>query len=322
MAKKVDLKVGYSCNNNCIHCVVADNRALCQARGIEENLSTSSLLAELADSRQSGCGSVVFTGGEPTLRNDLPYLVHSALSLGYAVDIQTNGRALACWRYARALCERAPLSFCVALHGSTAVVHDAVTSVTGSFFETVAGLRNLVRLGQGVAGKVVISKVNYRSLAGLCRFYAELGVTDITLAFPHALGNAGRFFDEVVPLYSETTAPLKEALETCRALGVTARTEAYPLCFLEGYESHAVELHFYDEETELRQLGHEHPVIDWTRARRENKMKFPACLSCRYDLICEGPWREYPAMRGCGEFHAVHGIKVAHPLAVLSERKA
>jgi MoaA/NifB/PqqE/SkfB family radical SAM enzyme len=310
---KLDIKLGYSCNNDCIHCVVADNRRLCAERGRAEDLTTEECRNELIESRGRGFDVVVFTGGEPSLRNDFPHLMHFAHGLGYRVDVQTNGRKFASGDYARSVSAITKASFCVALHAHERAVHDAITSVAGSFDETVAGIRNLLELGQVVVGKVVISRVNVSYLEKTCRLYRELGVRDVTLTFPHAMGNAMKYFDEVVPRYEETLESLRKALDYSRSEGIAARTEAYTLCLMEGYEEHCIEFVFRGEKTEIKQLGHHDYVIDWSVKRLENKGLFSQCRECRYELICEGPWREYPEIRGSREFRPVPGAKLRNP---------
>jgi len=83
--------------------------------------------------------------------------------------------------------------------------------------------------------------------------------------------------------------------------------ETFPLCTIPGFEEHSVELQFYGEETELKQLGHHTGTMDWRKARPTIKMKFDPCRSCRFDLLCEGPWMEYGRAFGGSEFLPVRG---------------
>ncbi|MHC9544139.1 MAG: radical SAM protein [Vulcanimicrobiota bacterium] len=308
---KTDIKLGYSCNNDCIHCVIADNRLKCDALGFNEDLTTGEYRNELRDSRDKGFNEVVFTGGEPTIRNDLPHLLLYAAQLGFSIDIQTNGRRMHSRRYAASLCSISDASFMIALHGHTALIHDAITRVYGSFNETVQAIANLVELSRKVVGKIVVSKLNAHCLAEVCHLYDILGVNEIMIAFPHALGNARRFFVHVVPRYSHTVESLREAIRYCIQHGVMIKTEAYPLCFMQGLERHVSELFYPDEPLLLKQLGSPENALDWSRARLENKTKFTQCARCRYDQICEGPWAEYPERFGSKEFVELPGKKIA-----------
>ena len=69
--RRLDLKLGFSCNNRCLFCVQGDKRARLEDR------STEALIAELTDARPQ-CDEVVLTGGEVTIRKDLPAVVRAA----------------------------------------------------------------------------------------------------------------------------------------------------------------------------------------------------------------------------------------------------
>lgn len=307
---EADIKLGYSCNNNCIHCVAADARELCSHKGKSIDLTTAEYKRELYDSRSRGYDVITFTGGEPTIRNDLAHLMRYAADLGYSINMQTNGRRFSSLKYVEALSRIAKGSYCIALHGCDAEVHDAVTRVNGSFNETVTGIRNLVRLGQIVVGKLVLSKTNHLFLKDTCRLFGDLGARSITVTFPHGLGNAGKYFLDVIPRYEDTIAQLHSSLEYCREKNVTIKTEAYPYCLMEGYEEHVTELYFNDEPIDLKQHGHKEFQVNWSLVRLTEKAKFSQCRECRYECICEGPWREYPEKYGSHEFRPVAGTKL------------
>jgi radical SAM protein with 4Fe4S-binding SPASM domain len=64
-----------------------------------------------------------------------------------------------------------------------------------------------------------------------------------------------------------------------------------------------------EDNTELKQYG-KNDVIDWAEERPKIKSKFPQCRNCRYDAICEGPWREYSEAYGAREFVPVPGERI------------
>ena len=301
MSGKADIKVGYTCNNHCIHCVIADQRDKAQRQRGNIDRKTTEFLREMADAYRRGSTDVVITGGEPTIRKDLHRLMEGAREIGFRVHVQTNGRMLAY----RPLAERlAPFdaTWVVALHGPDAAVHDRVTEVQGSFDQTRDGIANLRDLGQRVVGKTVLSRPNVRHLPEIIARYREWGVTLVNTAFPHALGSARRRFDEVVPRYRDVAPHVHEA---CRRFGdeMVLYFEAIPLCLMVGWERHVAEyacsalkrpaVHVQLDSDEAR---------DWPEARREQKQKFPACATCRWDGDCEGPWREYAERFGGEEF--------------------
>lgn len=289
---KTDLKVGYACNNRCVHCVIADQRDASSARHGRTERTTREILAELLDARRHGFASLVLTGGEPTLRRDLPLILSAARDLGFSLHLQTNGRRFADPAYAARL---APfgLSYVVALHGESAALHDAITRAPGSFEQTVAGLRNLAALGQRVYVKVVLSRLNAGHATAIVGQASSLGASLVNVAFPHALGEARRAFDEVVPRYADVVPDLLEALH--RYAGVLdLGLEAVPFCLVPGYESHVTDQPFRDAcvPVEHRQLDQDE-ARDWQAARAEMKAKPDTCRACRHDARCQGVWREY-----------------------------
>jgi len=89
----LDLKLGYACNNNCIHCVIKDNYDSCVKKGININLSTLDCYELMKIARKEGAKYMTLTGGEPTLRKDIFDILHYAKSLNFRIFLQSNGRA-------------------------------------------------------------------------------------------------------------------------------------------------------------------------------------------------------------------------------------
>jgi MoaA/NifB/PqqE/SkfB family radical SAM enzyme len=288
---KTDLKVGYTCNNRCVHCVISDQRERAVALRGREDLKTSELVAALTQARRAGSTDVVFTGGEPTLRRDLFRLLSAARLLGLRLHLQTNGRRFADPTYARRM---APfqVQYVVALHGPDAATHDAITRAPGSFEQTLAGVRALLGLGQRVLAKVVLSRLNLTRLPELVGLLADLGVPLVNLAFPHALGEARVRFHEVVPRLSEVVPFLRQAVER-HAGRIDLGIEAVPFCLLPGMEERVTDVPLRDCACviEHRQLDQE--PRDWREARHEMKRKPASCASCRWFDRCEGVWGEY-----------------------------
>ena len=301
MTRHLDLKLHYACNNNCIHCVIADQRVAVLGQGRRDFRTTAEVARELADAAGRGFRVVTFTGGEPTLRRDLAVLVRAAQRLGLTVGLQTNGRLLAVPGVRNGLLGLG-VRFVVALHGPDAETHDAVTRAPGSFAETMAALRALACAGERVTGKVVISKRNAATLPAIAAALVGAGVARANLTFPHALGNALAGFADVVPRYRDVEAPVAGAIEAMEAAGGTAVTEAVPACLLGAYARCASETAYRESvQSEVRQL--DQGPRDWSRDRQvEGKAKGPRCATCGANRDCEGVWREYIEAFGAEEF--------------------
>ena len=296
--RRLDLKIGFSCNNLCRFCVQGNKR-----HRVEEP-TRQTLERELENGREFADG-VVFTGGEPTLHRDLVELVALASNLGYApVQIQTNGRTLASRKVCDALVEAGATEFSPALHGHHPAIHDWLTRSPGSFFQTTRGIRNLRSMGQRILTNSVVVRANFRNLPHLARLLVGLGVEQFQFAFVHPVGTVGEVLTATVPRLEMVAPYLMRALQIGRDAGRRVYSEAVPYCIVPGYEACVVETRI--PRTRVVDAG---VIVEDYRAYRldEGKLRGPRCSSCRWFDSCEGPWREYPEQYGFDEFRPVAG---------------
>ena len=92
---------------------------------------------------EAHCPTVSFTGGEPTLRDDLPELIAYAREQGTARQPDHQRHPLRRSGLCASLAEAGLDSAQVSLEGGSAAVHDAITQHPGSWARTVQGVRNL-----------------------------------------------------------------------------------------------------------------------------------------------------------------------------------
>ncbi len=293
---RLDLKVGYSCNNRCVFCVQGDKRDRLPDRTTDE-------LRGLLSERRDQTDSVVLTGGEVTLREDLVDLVRHARTLGYTtIQLQTNGRRLSYAPYVQALVAAGVTEIAPALHGSLPETHDGLTRARGAFKQVIRGIRNARAAGLPVITNTVVVQGNYEELPDLVRLLVRLQVSQLQLAYVHPAGTAGERFDDVVPRFTDAVPFVHEALDVARQWRVRAYTEAIPYCFMEGYEYHVVEGHIPATWIEDgAKVIEDYTAYRWT----EGKAKGPPCEACCRRSVCEGPWHEYPRVFGWDEFRSV-----------------
>ncbi|MBL7197605.1 MAG: radical SAM protein [Candidatus Omnitrophica bacterium] len=297
--KRLDLKVGYSCINDCRFCVVADKR-------IYPDKTTEQIKWELEEAYSNRARQVVFTGGECTTREDIFEIVKFAKNIGYwIVQIQTNGRKFSSTDFCKKMLLAGMNEFGPALHGHTPELHDFLTKREGSFRQTVLGIHNIKKITKGkinILTNTVVTKYNYNALPQIASLLIKLGVNQYQFAFVHALGNANISFKDIVPKKTDMLPYLKKGLDLGVRKGVKVRAEAVPLCLMKGYENFVSE--FYIPSTEMREMGL--TIERFEDVRREKaKVKFPQCRICKYDDVCEGPWKEYSQYYGDEEFQPV-----------------
>lgn len=300
-AKKLDIKISYRCNNRCKFCAQGHKREKLSDRSTEELKKDITLASR--DYR-----SIVFTGGEPTIRPDLLELVRHARSQGYKeIQIQTNGRMFAYKEFCKKAIDAGANNFCLALHGHNPKVHDFLTGSQGSFRETISGISNLAGLGQIVTTQTVITSHNYKYLPRIASLLLALDAKSIQFAFMHIIGSCVENKTWIVPRKSEIAPYVKKAIDLCRAKDRRVTTEAIPYCFMRGYEECVVESTIPDAMV----IETRFTIKDYTSYRKNRgKVKGLHCKRCSYFDVCEGPWKEYPEMFGWDEFVPVKQDKL------------
>ncbi len=125
--------------------------------------------------------SVSFTGGECTLRPDLPQFIAHARKLGMRVNIITNGIVCRSRSYVDQLAAAGLTSAQVSLSGPTAEIHDRLTQRPGSFAKTVRGIENLRDAGLHVHTNTTICEENADHLHGIIDLARQLELPHVSM---------------------------------------------------------------------------------------------------------------------------------------------
>ncbi len=166
---RMDMALTFRCQNNCIHCY---------AGGPHETPELSTAEWKEVIDRLSNIGIFIltFTGGEPTLRDDLPDLLAYAQNKGIVTGLITNGRRLKDKAYVDTL-EKSGLDFVqVTLESHKPAIHDKMTTLNGSWKETVTGIRNAAATTLYVTTNTTLSKHNASSFLDTVDFIKSLDV--------------------------------------------------------------------------------------------------------------------------------------------------
>jgi radical SAM protein with 4Fe4S-binding SPASM domain len=171
---RMDLALTYRCNNECEHCYNARSRR-------HPELTTAEWKHILDRLWQAGIPHVVFTGGEPTLRTDLPELIAHAEANGQITGLNTNGRRLKDPAFVQALADARLDHVQITLESHDAEIHDRMVAAQGAWGETVEGIRNALRTNLYVMTNTTLLTYNSPGLSQTLDFLAELGVPTIGL---------------------------------------------------------------------------------------------------------------------------------------------
>lgn len=171
---RMDLAVTYRCNNDCAHCYNARERDF-------PELTTQAWKGILDRLWELGVPHVVFTGGEATLRHDLPELIAHAEANGQITGLNTNARRLADERYVRQLVEAGLDHVQITVESCDAEIHDRMMRARGAHKQTILGLKNALASPLYVMTNTTMLRSNVETIPGTLDFLADLGVPTIGL---------------------------------------------------------------------------------------------------------------------------------------------
>lgn len=148
------------CNLKCVHCYA--HAVTDQPVG---ELTTEEGIALLDDLADFGVPVILFSGGEPLARRDLPELADHAVKRGMRAVVSTNGTMINDSMAARL--KALGLSYVgVSLDGLQAI-NDKFRGVDGAFEQALQGIRNCQKHGVKVGLRYTITKANAPDLDGI-----------------------------------------------------------------------------------------------------------------------------------------------------------
>ena len=148
------------CNLRCVHCYAHARDA-----HFTDELSTDEGRALLDDLADFGVPVVLFSGGEPLMRKDLPDLAEYAVKKGMRAVISTNGTLITPEK-ARTLKEIGLSYVGVSLDGMEAV-HDRFRGMSGAFQSAMKGIANCQAEGIKVGLRFTINKFNVNEVPAI-----------------------------------------------------------------------------------------------------------------------------------------------------------
>ncbi len=197
---RMDLALTYRCNDNCAHCYNARPRDF-------PEMSTADWKRVIDRTWELGIPHIVFTGGEPTLRDDLPELVAHAEANGQITGLNTNARRLSDPQFVAALAGAGLDHIQITVESHDEAIHDQMVGKRGAWRQTIVGLENALDSPLFVMTNTTMLQANHGSIGLTLDFLADLGVPTIGL---NALIYAGRGLDVGTGLRENELPPLLE----------------------------------------------------------------------------------------------------------------
>ncbi len=198
------------CNLRCVHCYA---RATSMAG--RDEMDTAQGKALIDDLAAYGAPVMLFSGGEPLVREDLPELAAHAVSRGMRAVISTNGTLITPQKAAEL--KKVGLSYVgISLDGLDSV-HDSFRQCAGAFRQAMQGIANCQAEGLKVGLRFTINRRNAGEVPRLFDLVRDMHIPRICFYHLVYSGRGSKLRDEDLS-HAETRAMLDLIMDRTRAL--------------------------------------------------------------------------------------------------------
>ncbi len=177
------------CNLKCVHCY-----AQAKDKAYDNELTTAEGKALIDDLARFGSPVMLFSGGEPLMRPDLPEMAEYAVSQGMRAVISTNG-TLITKEMAHTL-KAIGLSYVgISLDGMQEI-HDRFRAVKGCFEDALEGIRNTQAAGIKVGLRFTINKFNVGDIPAVFDLLEEMDIPRVCFYHLVYAGRGSRLVED------------------------------------------------------------------------------------------------------------------------------
>lgn len=216
------------CNLRCVHCY-----AQAESSSGKDEIDTKKVKQIIDDLASFGSPVLLFSGGEPLVREDLPELAQYAIEKGMRAVISTNGTLIDKDK-AREL-KKIGLSYVgISLDGGKEI-HDHFRGVPGAFDRAMHGVENCQNEGLKVGLRFTINKRNMQEITKVFSFVRERQIPRVCFYHLVYSGRGSELINEdlssqqtreVVDLILDKTKELFDCGYPCEVLTVDNHADA------------------------------------------------------------------------------------------------
>ncbi len=156
------------CNAKCRHCIIDAHKQL------ENEMSTDRIIRLIEEVHDEGSQVIVFTGGEPFLRKDLPLFLQKTAALNMQTVIMSNGLLID--DKTIKMLSLFDITLGISLDGANSETHDSIRGVSGIFKHFVEIIPKLHKAGIYVAVPTTVMKSNFDKLDAIRDLLIKLEV--------------------------------------------------------------------------------------------------------------------------------------------------
>lgn len=157
------------CNLRCKHCYIS-----AEDRKYQDELTTAEAEEFIRNLADLQIPVLLFSGGEPLIREDIFHLSKLATELGVRVVLSTNG-TLITPEMAESIKESGMQYVGISLDGLHDI-HDEFRCMPGAMDRSIEGIKNCMKLGINSGVRFTVNKYNREDLAGIIDLLVQEGI--------------------------------------------------------------------------------------------------------------------------------------------------
>lgn len=313
--KCFDILLNYNCSAKCLFCSQDF-----EWRKVPNDIPFQKAAENLYSAYKNGYRRMGFTGGEPTLRPDLPQLIALARKVGYGyVRIQTNGIRLADYEYAKLLADSGLTFVKFSIHGHDAKTHDELVKVPGAFEKNLRAIENLKKLKIGIGVNIVLNERNYRHLVDFYKlFLLKLELSNFVIIAPLYEGNMTLHVPEMGARLKDMAPYIRQAYQVFTDVNFPKPPLLlhFTPCILPGYEQQMLGWSAFN--TMVVSPKGEKRDLDETA--QLHTVKTEDCARCVYNDRCIGFDKSYSKVFGTEEIQPLLSVPERYDARSRKER--
>lgn len=153
----------YECNNKCKWCYAPSEITSSKEKKFDNKKENEfiQLVYEL------NVKKIILIGGEPSIYPNLERVIKKISNKGIQASMVTNGRRLSNYDFVKKLRDSGLTSITISIEGSCPKIHDDITKVNGSFYQTLKGVDNCIKYGFPTCTETTMCKENEKDLENI-----------------------------------------------------------------------------------------------------------------------------------------------------------
>lgn len=159
----------YDCNNKCSWCYAPSEITSSVNKKLDDKKEDEfiDLVSEL------NVKKIILIGGEPSIYPHLERVIKKISNKGIRASMVTNGRKLSDYLFIQKIIDSGLASLTVSIEGSIPEIHDSITNVYGSFYQTLEGIDNSIKAGIPTCTETTMCHQNEKDLENIVRLLEE-----------------------------------------------------------------------------------------------------------------------------------------------------